>query len=134
MILPVVTKDGVLLPDGVLEYELIDDWRNGGDGYIYYIKVLDAGDVLEQGDIFKPGKTPAIASSPSPAFPEAEVKVEIKAEFSAATMWSDGSGGTAYAYRTAWFGRTNPAMGPTGGLWEWIDTQLKAAVAASYEE
>jgi predicted ribosomally synthesized peptide with SipW-like signal peptide len=129
MLLPVVTKGAALLPDNVLEYTLTADWTDGGDGYVYYTKVMGAGDELGAADIFAPGKTPAIASEPAFSFSEADITVKVKAEFMAATMWVTEEA-RQFAYRFAWFGTdASPGAEPL----KTVDAKLAAAVEASYE-
>jgi hypothetical protein len=132
MITPVVTKSGALLPGDVLEYTLKTGWTNGGDGWLYYTGgVLAAnGETGDDTGLFAATGYPAVMASPAFIFSEADIKVNIKAEFVAATRWDGDDDGTvdAYAYRDAWFRGNAPSAGPLVG----IDTALAGAVDGSY--
>jgi hypothetical protein len=118
IITPVVTKGGVLLSRDAVTYTLAADWEsaNNNDGWAYYTgAVLDAGDSIA---LFS--AAPAVASGLNYVFSEAEITLEIRAEFVAATKWS--APGETYAYRLAWFSGQQP----------WIDATLASLVDASY--
>jgi hypothetical protein len=126
MVLPVVTKNGALLSDEVVEYTLntAAGWMDGGDGYFYYINCLASG---ASADLFS--ANPHIISNPDFSFSEADVTVKLKAEFSAATKWNY-SGDQFYAYRDAWFGGYVQPGSPRAP----INAALENAVDGVYPE
>lgn len=99
----IVAPDGTILEagfGGAIAADMNDTmWAKGGDGYYYYLNVLEAG--KETSPLFS-----EVTLSPtlSAAYEGARLKIEIKCEAVDTAQWS---------YRQSWWGTASAPQNPT---------------------
>jgi len=113
----ITTQDGTPLdaiPGTTFTYDNLNttDWADGGDGYYYYLGLLNPGDTTVQ-PLFT---SVTLASNLGPEYDDAIINVQVKVDAVNNQKWN---------YRVAWWNSANPLTTPPLSS---IDNTLKNLV------